>query len=79
MRSVKRASSRKQTCFGSALEADVAVSRLEAAEIPAISRGNDIVGIFGPGFQGVTAKGVDVLVPASAVEDARELLELDED
>ena len=69
----------KLVTFGSALEADVAVSRLEAAEIPAISRGNDIVGIFGPGFQGVTAKGVDVLVPASAVEDARELLELDED
>ncbi len=67
----------KLVTFGSALEADVAVSRLEAAEIPAISRGNDIVGIFGPGFQGATAKGVDVLVPAAAVEDARELLELD--
>ena len=67
----------KLTTFGSALEADVAVSRLEAAEIPAVSRGNDIVGIFGPGFQGVTARGVDVLVPAAALDDARLVLDLD--
>lgn len=65
--------------YGSALEADVVVSRLEAAEIPAVSRGNDIVGIFGPGFQGTTAKGVDVLVPEAALDDARELLALDEE
>jgi hypothetical protein len=69
----------KLTTYGSALEADLAVSRLEAAEIPAVARGNDIVGIFGPGFQGVTAKGVDVLVPAAAVDDARSVLELDDD
>jgi hypothetical protein len=69
----------KLATFGSALEADVAVSRLEAAEIPAVSRGNDIVGIFGPGFQGTTAKGVDVLVPAAALDDARAVLELDEE
>ncbi len=67
----------KLTTFSSALEADVAVSRLEAAEIPAIARGNDIVGIFGPGFQGATAKGVDVLVPAAALDDARMVLELE--
>jgi Putative prokaryotic signal transducing protein len=69
----------KLATYSSALEADVVVSRLEAAEIPAVSRGNDIVGIFGPGFQGATAKGVDVLVPAAALDDARELLELDEE
>ena len=67
------------TTFGSAFEADLAVARLESAEIPAVSRGNDIVGIFGPGFQGATAKGVDVLVPEAALEDARALLELDEE
>ncbi len=67
----------KLTTFSSALEADAAVSRLEAAEIPAVSRGNDIVGIFGPGFQGATAKGVDVLVPAAALQDARDVLDLD--
>lgn len=68
----------KLATFGSALEADVVVSRLEAADIPAVARGNDIVGIFGPGFQGVTAKGVDVLVPEAALADARSILELDE-
>lgn len=68
----------KLMTYGSALEADLTVARLESAEIPAVSRGNDIVGIFGPGFQGVTAKGVDVLVPASAVRDARLVLGLDE-
>jgi hypothetical protein len=68
----------KLKTYGSALEADMVVSQLEAAEIPAVSRGNDIVGIFGPGFQGATAKGVDVLVPANAVDDAREVLGLDD-
>ncbi|HUX33161.1 MAG TPA: DUF2007 domain-containing protein [Gemmatimonadaceae bacterium] len=67
----------KLTTFSSALEADAAVSRLEAAEIPALARGNDIVGIFGPGFQGATAKGVDVLVPAEALDDARMVLDLE--
>ena len=37
------------------------VERLHAAGIDATIRGNDIVGIFGPGFQGATARGVDVL------------------
>lgn len=67
----------KLATYSSALEADVIVAQLEAAEIPAIARGNDIVGIFGPGFQGPTAKGVDVLVPSAALEDARALLEMD--
>ncbi|OYV74096.1 MAG: hypothetical protein B7Z72_00970 [Gemmatimonadetes bacterium 21-71-4] len=67
----------KLTTYSSALDADVAVSQLEAADIPALARGNDIVGIFGPGFQGATARGVDVLVPAAALKDARAVLELD--
>jgi len=56
------------------LEAEILVERLHAAGIDATVRGNDIVGIFGPGFQGVTARGVDVLVPASALDAAKELL-----
>ncbi len=67
----------KLTTYSSALDADVAVSQLEAADIPALARGNDIVGLFGPGFQGATARGVDVLVPEAALEDARAVLELD--
>ncbi|HVB32119.1 MAG TPA: DUF2007 domain-containing protein [Gemmatimonadaceae bacterium] len=67
----------KLTTYSSALDADVAVSQLEAADIPALARGNDIVGLFGPGFQGATARGVDVLVPEAALKDARAVLELD--
>ena len=52
-------------------------SQLEAADIPALARGNDIVGLFGPGFQGATARGVDVLVTEAALQDARAVLELD--
>jgi len=55
-------------------EADLAIAVLDAAGIPAMRRGNDIVGLFGPGFEGPTARGVDVFVPAAAIEDARELL-----
>jgi hypothetical protein len=63
--------------FGSALEADIAVEQLRGAGIPAQSRGKDIVGIFGPGFQGTTARGVDVIVPSTYANEARELLGLD--
>jgi hypothetical protein len=50
------------------------VEHLRAYGIDAMSRGNDIVGIFGPGFQGATARGVDVLVAASSLDAAREIL-----
>ena len=55
-------------------EADLALALLDAAGIPAVRRGNDIVGLFGPSFEGPTARGVDVLVPAEAAADAREVL-----
>ena len=60
--------------FGSGLEADIAVARLEAEEIPAHARGNDIVGIVGFGFQGPIWRGVDVLVPLALLDRAREVL-----
>lgn len=60
--------------LASALEADIAVVRLESAGILAIARGNDIVGLFGPGFGGASARGVQVLVPSDAVDAAREIL-----
>ena len=61
--------------FGAGYEADIAIARLDAAGILAMRRGNDTVGLFGPGFEGRTARGVDVLVPADAVDEAREVLE----
>ena len=60
--------------LGSALEAEMLRERLRGAGIAAETRGNDIVGIFGPGFQGTTARGVDVLVPREDLAAARELL-----
>lgn len=61
------------TC-SSGLEAEFAVQQLDSAGIDAVARGNDIVGIFGPGFSGATSRGVDVMVPSNMVEDAREIL-----
>jgi hypothetical protein len=61
--------------FGAGYEADIAVARLEAAGITAVRRGNDLVGLFGPSFEGRSARGVDVLVPSDAVAQAREILE----
>ena len=55
-------------------EADIAVARLEAAGILAVARGNDIVGLFGPGFGGSSARGVQVLVPSDAADAARDVL-----
>jgi len=60
--------------FPSGLEADIAVERLRAAGLHAEARGNDVVGIFGPGFQGSTPRGVDVFVPDSELADARDVL-----
>jgi len=60
--------------FSSGFQADLAISRLEAAGIRAVRDDNDTVGIFGPGFQGATAHGVTVRVPAKLLDDARELL-----
>jgi hypothetical protein len=60
--------------YAMSFEADLAVARLDAAGILAVARGNDIVGLFGPGFQGATARGVDVLVPTDAVQAARAIL-----
>ena len=61
--------------FRAGYEADIAIAVLDAAGIPAVPPGNDIVGLFGPGFEGPTARGVDVLVPANAADEARELLD----
>ena len=60
--------------YASGFGADLAVASLEARGVPARARSNDIVGIFGPGFAGATARGVDVLVPEPALEAARTAL-----
>lgn len=55
-------------------EADLLVARLAAEEIPARALGNDLTGLFGPGFMGATARGVFVEVPAPYAAAARLVL-----
>jgi hypothetical protein len=62
--------------YASGFEADLAMGQLEAAQIPAVRDSNDTVGIFGPGFQGATAQGFTVRVPAAALEEARAVVTL---
>jgi len=63
--------------FASGFEADLALARLESAGILAVRRDNDTVGIFGPGFQGATARGVAVLVPSDELLEAKGILDSD--
>ena len=56
------------------LEADMLLTQLEQAGIPAWAR-TDNHGLFGPGFLGPSAQGVGVMVPAEAVEAAREIVD----
>lgn len=60
--------------FSAGYEADIAIARLDAAGIDAVRRGNDTVGLFGPGFEGHSARGVDVLVPSTVAAEARDVL-----
>jgi hypothetical protein len=65
--------------YASGLEADIIAERLRSAGLQAEVRGNDVVGIVGPGFQGVTARGVDILVLDSELDEARSLLDEDQE
>lgn len=58
---------------GTGLEADMIITQLEQAGIPAWAR-TDSYGLFGPGFLGPSPQGVGVMVPADAVDAARELV-----
>jgi hypothetical protein len=62
--------------YASGFEADLAIAQLESADIPAMRDNNDTVGLFGPNFQGASARGITVRVPTAELEDARELLGL---
>ncbi|MEN9507463.1 MAG: putative prokaryotic signal transducing protein [Gemmatimonadota bacterium] len=55
-------------------EAEILRSLLEAAEIPVLVQGQQ-PGIFGAGFQGPIVGGVQLLVPSTALEEAREIVQ----
>lgn len=60
--------------YSTSYEAEFAAEILRDAGIPVLLSGPEI-GIFGPGFAGPTSRGVTLLVPADALDDARELLD----
>lgn len=60
--------------FAASWEAELFAERLRSAGLHAPTRGNDIVGIVGPGFQGSTSRGVDVLVLDAELARARRVL-----
>ena len=60
--------------FASGWEADLAVARLQGERVPARAMGNDVTGIFGPGFQGANARGFWVEVPQPFAARALDLL-----
>lgn len=62
-----------QSC-ATGLEADMLITQLEQAGIPAWAR-TDSHGLFGPGFLGPSPQGVGVMVPADAVDAAREIVD----
>ena len=58
--------------------AEIQIQTLEAEGIPVLVRGEE-AGIWGPAYTGPTSQGIRLMVPEPALEDARELLELDEE
>ena len=62
----------------SGLDADTVKATLELEGIPALVRGFG-VGIFGGAFQGPVTDGIEILVPESALERARELIDVTEE
>jgi len=64
--------------YGTSYEAELAAGILRNAGIPVLLRGPE-VGIFGPGFAGATSRGVTLLVPADALDLARDLLDPEEE
>jgi hypothetical protein len=58
----------------SALEAGMLVEQLKANGLLAMAYDKFVTGMLGPGFQGATALGVDVMVASSQLEEAREIL-----
>lgn len=61
--------------YGVVYEAEMAKGMLENAGIPAQVLGEHI-GVFGPGWSGMSIRGVDLAVPGPLLEDAREVLGL---
>jgi hypothetical protein len=60
--------------FATLWEAESLVEQLRSGGLHAVTKGNDIVGIVGPGFSGATARGIDVMVTSDGLAAARDIL-----
>lgn len=59
---------------GAVYAAEIGRAVLEAGGFDAVVQGGEWVGIFGPGFQGATPRGVTVLVPSHQLAAAQTYL-----
>lgn len=64
--------------YGALYEAEIAAGRLQSSGIPSRIDQRGGVGIFGPGHEGRTVRGVALLVPTDRLQDAREALDLED-
>ncbi len=62
--------------YGATFEAEMAAGRLESVGIPSRIDQRGAVGLFGPGHQGRTVRGVALMVPANKLDDAKAALDL---
>lgn len=63
--------------FGATFEAEMAAGRLQSVGIPSRIDQRGGVGLFGPGHQGRTVRGVALMVPAGKLDDAKAALDLE--
>ena len=63
--------------FGALYEAELAAGRLASAGIGSRIDQRGAVGLFGPGPQGRSIRGIALLVPADRLQDARDALDIE--
>ena len=66
------------TTYGTLYEAEIAAGRLKDVGIPVRIDQRGAVGLFGPGHEGRTIRGVALLVPTDRLSEARFALDLEE-
>jgi hypothetical protein len=60
--------------FQHGYEADIAIARLAAAQIPAVKRGDGFVGLLAPVYDQRPTQRVEVLVPSDLLGEAHRAL-----
>ena len=63
--------------YGALYEAEMAAGRLQSAGIPSRIDQRGAVGLFGPGHQGRSIRGIALLVQVDQIDDAKAALDID--